>query len=97
MNNDNRPGLQYHTRQNSLTEHDIEDIIHAFEQRPGLHDCRFKAVTEEDFYESVRFFKTMNENLNNGKNIIMKTILVLLVTFLFGVLGAGILGKIKGP
>ena len=96
MTNDYRPGTQFHTRRNSLTEHDIEDIIMAIESRQS-HACRFKGVTEEDFYESVRFFKIANTNLTSGKNIIMKTFLVLLITFLFGMLGAGILGKIKGP
>jgi len=85
-------------RHRNLTEDDIEELLLALERRsPHGHSCRFTNVSEEDFYESVKFFKTLNEGLTSGRNIIAKTILVLLITFLFGMLGAGFLAKIKTP
>ena len=95
MPENHRPETQFHERKRSLTNNDIEDILAAFERRPHPHVCRFEKVTEADFYESVKFFKYINEGLASGKNIIAKTVLVLLVTFLFGMLGAGIISKIK--
>ena len=90
-----RPGKQFHERQRSLTKHDIEDIINALEASAGKpHLCRFERVTEEDFYASVEFFKSFNAGLNSGKSVAAKTILVLLITFLCGVLGAGIFKKL---
>ena len=87
---------QFHERKRSLTDEDIAQILVAFENRPThLHACRFEGVSEEDFYESVKFFKYLNEVLTSGRNIVAKTILVLLVTFLFGLLGAGIISKVK--
>jgi len=90
-----RPEKQFHNRRNSLTEHDIEDIIAALDKRTQGHICRFNGVTEEEFYESVRFFKSWNESLTSGKNLVARTVLVLLITFLFGAIGAGIVGKMK--
>jgi len=81
-------------RTRNLTEDDIEAIIRAIDERHG-HVCRFNRITEDDVYESVKFFKYLNEIMTNGRNIAAKTVLVLLITFLFGVLGAGIVSKWK--
>jgi len=94
---EHRPGRQFHDRKRSLTEADIADIMSALDARSEQqHLCRFGKVTEEDFYASVEFFKSFNAGLNNGKILAAKTILVLLITLLFGVLGAGIVEKLKG-
>jgi hypothetical protein len=99
MTTEQRPTKQYHERQRSLTEHDIEDLLEAIEKRSG-HVCRFKGVSDADFYESVKFFRSWNESLNNGKGIVGKTILVVLITFLMGATGWGIVAlvssKMKG-
>ena len=87
---------QFQQRKNSLTEHDIEDIIRALESKSLVHTCRFGGVTQDEFYESVKFFKYLNSGFTSGRNIIAKTILVLLVTFLFGMIGMGVVTKIKG-
>lgn len=85
-------------RQRNLTDDDIEELLLAIEKRSTqTHSCRFINVSEDDFYESVRFFKTFNEGLTSGRNIVAKTILILLITFLFGMLGAGFIAKIKTP
>jgi len=94
---DGRPGKQFQERKRNLTDEDIQELLIAFEKHPRPHMCRFEGVTEEDFYESVKFFKYLNEILTSGRNIIAKTILVLLITFLFGLLGSGIITKLKGP
>lgn len=89
--------LVIHPRKRNLTEHDIEAILHAFEDRVAQkHICRFTAITEEEFYESVKFFKFWNDAMSSGKNLAAKTILVLLITLVFSLLGYGIAGKIKG-
>jgi len=92
---DARLEKQFHERKRSLTDTDIEEILSAFEKHPRQHICRFEGVTEEDFYESVKFFKYLNEGLTSGKNIIAKTILVLLITFLFGLITSNIITKFK--
>jgi len=98
MTDETRTGKQYHDRNRSLTDDDINDILAAFEQRPHApHMCRFEKISEEDFYASVEFFKSFNESLKAGKAVAAKTVLVLRITFLCGVLGAGIITKIKGP
>lgn len=89
---------KFHSRKRSLTDNDIEELIIAFEKRAAHpHSCRFSSITEEEFYASVKFFKNLNEALTSGRNIVAKTILVLLITFLFGMFGAGILAKLKTP
>jgi len=89
---------QYHDRKRSLTDADINDLLDAFDKRQdGIHQCRFGKVSEEDFYASVEFFKSINAGLSSGKAIAAKTVLVLLITFLCGVLGAGVVSRLKGP
>jgi hypothetical protein len=100
---EHRPEQQYHDRKRSLTEADINDLLDALDKRREIekekevveHSCRFGKVTEEDFYASVEFFKSMNAGLTSGKIIAAKTVLVLLVTFLCGVIGAGLFSKFK--
>jgi len=98
MSAEHRPEQQFHERKRSLTETDINDLIDALEKRQeGAHQCRFGKVSEEDFYASVEFFKSINAGLTSGKAIAAKTVLVLLITFLCGVIGAGFVSKFKGP
>lgn len=83
-------------RKANLTDKDIARILDAFEARlHQRHMCRFEKISEDDFYASVEFFKEFNESLKAGKAVAAKTILVLLITFLCGVLGAGIVSKLK--
>jgi len=98
MAENHEDGEQFHRRKRSLTEADINDILAAFEKRPHTnHLCRFEKISEDDFYASVEFFKSFNESLKAGKAVAAKTVLVLLITFLAGVIGAGFLSKLKGP
>ena len=103
MTGKSRAEEQFHSRRNSLTEQDINDIVAAFEEKQIRipHVCRFPGVNEDDFYESVKFFKYVNEGLTSGRNLVGKTLLVLFITFIFGATGVGIVAmifsKIKGP
>jgi 5-bromo-4-chloroindolyl phosphate hydrolysis protein len=75
MTDDHRPGKQFHERERSLTAKDIDAIMAAIDERHG-HVCRFNKITEEEFYESVKFFKSMNESMTSGRNLAVKTAIV---------------------
>jgi hypothetical protein len=98
MTEEHKAIKQPHDKERSLTEKDIMAIITALREQPTPPHlfCRFEKVSEEDFYASVEFFKEFNVGLKAGKAVAAKTILVLLITFLCGIFGAGIIGKFKG-
>ena len=85
---------QYRERKRSLTDKDIQEILEAFDSRMSMHSCRFPKVTTEDFYESVQFYKHINDGITNSRNLVGKTILIILVTFILGAIGSGIVSKI---
>jgi len=90
---EHRPDHQFRTRANALTEHDIEDIVNAVKNATP-HTCRFGGVTEEEFYESVKFYKYWNRVLTSGGNLAAKIVFTALIVFICGVAANGFISTI---
>ena len=78
----------------TLSDSDINAIAEAVLNHES-HPCRFSAISPEDLAESVKFYKNFNKVLTETNSVMRKTIIVLLMTFLAGIISSGIAVAIK--
>lgn len=78
----------------TMTDADIEAIVKAMQATTDSH-CRYD-VAPDDLAEAVRFFKNVNEALENSRRTVWNTLLVLIITGLFALLGVGFWSKLRG-
>jgi len=99
-----RPSKQYHQRQNSLTEDDIdliktivESVIHVKEANSPhtVESCRFDTIQKEDLEEAVKFYKNINTILDDSKKTIRQTILKSLILGVCTLIFLGSVSKIR--
>jgi len=77
-----------------LSDEDIQAIMVAIHSVDHPRNCRFSQTTPEDMEEAIEFFRTFNTAWNESKSTIRKTLIVILVTFISGMMGAGIIVEI---
>lgn len=77
----------------TMTDTDVQAIVTAL-QVSNSH-CRYE-VSPDEMKDMMRFVKNWNRALEEGKNTIGKTILVLTISALFALLGLGVWAKTKG-
>jgi len=78
----------------SLDDTDIVKLVDAL-KAAGHSPCRFELVDPADLRHSIEFYKRMNTALDDSKNIIWRTIIVLLVSGIIALIGFGLFEKIK--
>ena len=77
----------------TLSDADITAIILAMRE----HDdhCRFKAVEPEDLHDVMTFVRSFSSALEEGKSVVRKTLIVLLIGGAVAVMGLGSVEKVK--
>lgn len=95
-----RDSKQYHERQNVLTESDaalikaiVESVLHV--KSSNVHECRFDTVQKEDLEEAVKFYKNINNVLDESGKTIRQTILKGAIIGVFALIFLGSISKIK--
>jgi hypothetical protein len=76
-----------------LTDDDIKKLVDALKTEG--HVCRFSDIDPSDLRHSVEFFKNVNEAMNDTRNIIRKTLIVLFIGGLVSLVSFGVWEKIK--
>lgn len=77
----------------NLTDADIMAVVSAL--KSVNEHCRYD-IAPEEMKEVVRFVKNWNAALERGQTTMWTTILVLVITGLFGLLGLGAWARLKG-
>lgn len=75
-------------RARNLTDDDVAAIVEAISNQ-NHHACRFSRIDTEVMEEAIKFYQKMNKIMDDSKGIVGKTILVLLVTALCGIMFSG--------
>jgi len=87
----------YHTRRNSLTPEDLEDITAIFEsiqhKKHSVEDCRFSSITPEELRVIIEGNKKFNAIMDDSKSIIRRFFTVLILSGLSGIIIAGVWSK----
>lgn len=73
----------------------IESALHAKLSNREAHECRFESVKPEDLEEAVKFYRKINEALDDSKSVVRRTIITLIVGGISVLIGAGFLVNIK--
>jgi len=76
-------------RSRNLTDEDVEAIASAIFSKQNDHPCRFARIDPEILEEACKFYQKMNKIMDDSKGIVAKTILVLLVTAICGIMFSG--------
>lgn len=82
-------------RKRSLTDADIEAFRKALRDTDHQASCRFMAIDPEEMKEMLTFYRKFNEALNDSKQTIRKTVLVLTISALTGMTVIGFWAKVK--
>jgi len=97
-----RAEKQFYERQNVLTESDaalikaiVESVLHAREASHAESDCRFATIKPADLEEAVKFYRKINEALDDSKSVVRRTIITLIIVSVSGLLGLGVMANIK--
>ncbi len=101
MSKENERGeKQFHERQNSLTEGDLEmirTIIMSLQYNwehnlpvPEPHVCRFSDdITPEDFRDMVITHKEIKEIIKDSKTVVRRTLIGIAIIFFMGMVSKG--------
>lgn len=81
----------------TLSEDDILAISVAIREHNEEHFriCRFGTTDPDDLHEAIIFYRKFNEAMDESKSVVRKTVLVMLITGIAGILGVNIWSKIK--
>ena len=83
----------------TLTDADIAALVQAFDAGKSLQTadahCRYD-IPPEELKEMVRLAKNWNQILENGQKTLWNTVIVLVITGLFTLLGLGAIARIRG-
>lgn len=77
-----------------FTDADLDRFIEKIEER-NAHQCRFASIPEEDLRASVDFYKNLNQAYRETNSVARKTIVTIVITSAFALLGWGFVSKIK--
>lgn len=77
----------------TLSDADIKALISAMKE----HDdhCRFKTIEPEDLHDVMVFVRSFSAALDEGKSVVRKTLIVLLIGGIVAVMGLGSVEKLK--
>ena len=76
-----------------ISDADIKALIEAMKE----HDdhCRFRTIEPEDLHDVMTFVRSFSAALEEGKSVVRKTIIVLLIGGIVAVMGLGSVEKLK--
>lgn len=77
-----------------LTDEDLEAVVRAVAKIAEHRPCQFAGTDPRAMEEAIKFYKSMNKILEDSKGVAGKTLIVLIVTGLFGILVSGIIAAI---
>lgn len=89
------PPVEHNRRSKNLTEEDLTNIVHAI-NKSRIHECRFTTIEEEDLRAAVDFYKNFNSIINDSKKTVRRTLLILMLTAICGLVFTGFLLKVRG-
>lgn len=72
-----------------LSDEDVEAVVTALEKKQG-HTCRFDQVRAVDLEEAVRFYKNVNDIIEDSKITFRKAILWGVIVLLGAIFGKGL-------
>ena len=77
----------------TLSDADIRALIQAMKE----HDdhCRFRHIEPEDLHDVMTFVRSFSAALEEGKSVVRKTLIVLLIGGIVAVMGLGSAEKLK--
>jgi len=78
----------------TLSDGDVQAIAGAIIAATAEHPCRFASMNPNDMSEAIIFYKNWNRILGESKGVVAKTILVLTVTALFGIMASGFVSEL---
>lgn len=76
----------------TMTDADIAAIVQAFK---ADHTCRY-TIDPDELSEAVRFFRNINDILEDSKRTIRKTFLIIIITGICGLTLLGFWTKLRG-
>ena len=81
----------------TLSDEDISAITTALRGHDLEHlkVCRFNITNPEDLNEALMFYRKFNEALDESKSVVRKTILVIIISTIAGLIGVGFWTKLK--
>jgi DNA replication initiation complex subunit (GINS family) len=90
---------RYHSRKNSLTQEDLENITSIFESivHKRTHNdasCRFYGIKPADLKSMVDSFKKFSVAMDDSRSIVRKFILIAILTALSGFAAYGYWSKV---
>ena len=76
-----------------ISDADIKALIEAMKE----HDdhCRFRTIEPEDLHDVMNFVRSFSAALEEGKSVVRKTIIVLLIGGIVAIMGLGSVEKLK--
>lgn len=77
----------------SITDEDVDAIASAILSKSAGHSCRFNRLDPDVLEAAVEFYVNANKILTDSKGVVGKTLLVLIVTAMFGMLAAGAISE----
>ena len=70
-----------------LTDHDIDALVNALKEHES--HCKFKSISAEDLHDVVTFVQSFKAAMDEGKSVVRKTIIVLLISGVVTLVGLG--------
>lgn len=76
-----------------ISDADIQALVEAIKN----HDdhCRFRTIEPNDLHDVMVFVRSFSAALEEGKSVVRKTVLVLLIGGVVAILGLGSVEKLK--
>jgi len=78
-------------RTRTLSDDDIRAIAGEIVAATAAHPCRFLEMNPDDLREAISFYKNVNKIMTESKGVFRNTIIVLVITAGFGLMGKGVL------
>lgn len=76
-----------------ISDADIRALVQALKAHE--EHCRFKSIAPDDLHDVMVFVRSFSSALEEGKSVVRKTVLVLLIGGVVAILGLGSVEKLK--
>ena len=77
----------------TISDADIKALIEAMKDHET--HCRFRSIQPDDLHDVMTFVRSFSSALEEGKSVVRKTLIVLLIGGVVAVLGLGSVEKLK--
>jgi hypothetical protein len=98
MTETSKEGKQFHARENSLTQSDIEVLTQIFQTivdtKEKNHSCRFTSISPDDLRMMVDAHKNFNLAMTDSKKVVRRFFIVVVLSVASGLTVQGFWSRI---